>query len=169
MSEQTAVERSAYLTFGIGDELFALGVNNVREVLDVEQITRIPRMPDFVRGVINLRGSLVPVVDLRKKLGMQGVQDTDNACIIVVEVSIDGEAAVIGALADSVQAVLDLAEIDIEPPPGIGPDQDTDHIYGMGKHDDHLMIILDIDRIFSARELFVVKRKDQIALRKMDS
>ncbi|MCK5352454.1 chemotaxis protein CheW, partial [bacterium] len=120
MSEQTTANKSTYLTFGLGEELFALKVNNVREVLDIGEVTRVPRMPDFMRGVINLRGSVVPVVDMRKRLGMDAVEDTVNTCIIVVEVIIDGEPVVIGALADSVKAVFELGEVDIEPPPSIG-------------------------------------------------
>ncbi len=162
MSEQTVADRSTYLTFGLGEELFALRVNNVREVLDIGEVTRVPRMPDFMRGVINLRGSVVPVVDMRKRLGMDVAEDTVNTCIIVVEVIIDGEPVVIGALADSVKAVFELAEGDIEPPPSIGTNLDAGHILGMGKHDEGFLIILDIDRVFSADELSAVKGEDGI-------
>jgi len=153
MSEQTAADISTYLTFGLGEELFALKVNHVREVLDVGVVTHVPRMPDFMRGVINLRGSVVPVVDMRKKLGMEAVPDTIDTCIIVVEVTIDGEGAVIGALADSVKAVFELSEAEIEPPPSIGTNLDTNHIMGMGKHNDDFLIILDIDHVFSSGDL----------------
>lgn len=162
MSEQTTADKSTYLTFGLGEELFALKVNNVREVLDIGEVTRVPRMPDFMRGVINLRGSVVPVVDMRKRLGMDAVEDTVNTCIIVVEVIIDGEPVVIGALADSVKAVFELGEVDIEPPPSIGTNMDAGHILGMGKHDEGFLIILDIDRVFSADELSAVKGEDGI-------
>ena len=162
MSEQTVEDRSTYLTFGLGEEHFALKVNNVREVLDVGEVTRVPRMPDFMRGVINLRGSVVPVVDMRRKLGMEAVEDTVNTCIIVVEVVLDGEPAVIGALADSVKAVFELGEVDIEPPPSIGTNLDAGHILGMGKHDEGFLIILDIDQVFSADELSAVKGEDGI-------
>ena len=137
-------------------------MSNVREVLDVGDVTRVPKMPDFMRGVINLRGSVVPVVDMRKKLGMGVVENTVNSCIIVVEVAIDGEPVVIGAMVDSVQAVYELGDDDIEPPPTIGTNMDADHILGMGKHDDNFLIILDIDRVFSAKELYEVKEGDQV-------
>ena len=162
MSEQTGLDRSTFLTFGLGEEIFALKVNYVREVLDVGEVTRVPRMPDFMRGVINLRGSVVPVVDMRKKLGMGAVEDTVNTCIIVVEIAIDGEPVVIGAMADSVQAVFELDEGDIEPPPSIGTSLDAGHILGMGKHDDGFLIILDIDRVFSGEEMFEVIGEDPI-------
>jgi len=167
MSEQTVEDRSTYLTFGLGEELFALKVNNVREVLDIGEVTRVPRMPDFMRGVINLRGSVVPVVDMRRKLGMEAVEDTVNTCIIVVEVVLDGEPAVIGALADSVKAVFELGEVDIEPPPSIGTNLDAGHILGMGKHDEGFLIILDIDRVFSADELSAVKGGEVIMAEEM--
>jgi chemotaxis signal transduction protein len=153
MTELAAADKSTYLTFGLGEELFALKVNNVREVLDVGEVTHVPRMPDFMRGVINLRGSVVPVVDMRRKLGMEAVPDTVNTCIIVVEVDAGNETLVIGALADSVKAVFELAEDDIEPPPRIGTSLDSGHILGMGKHEDGFLIILDIDRVFSAEDL----------------
>ena len=167
MSEQTAVDRSTFLTFGLGDEVFALKVNNVREVLDVGEVTRVPRMPDFMRGVINLRGSVVPVVDMHQKLGMAPAEDTINTCIIVMEVGIDDEPAVIGAVADSVQAVFELGEDDIEPPPSIGTNLNSDHILGMGKHGDGFLIILDIDRVFSAGELDPLIREEQAACSEM--
>jgi len=153
MTEPKAADVSTYLTFGLGEELFALRVNHVREVLDVGEVTHVPRMPDFMRGVINLRGSVVPVVDMRKKLGMEAAPDTVNTCIIVVEVTLDGEESVIGALADSVKAVFELPETDIEPPPNIGTSLDTGHIMGMGKHGDDFLIILDIDHVFSTGDL----------------
>lgn len=162
MSEQKTLDSSTFLTFGLGEELFALKVNHVREVLDVGDVTRVPRMPDFMRGVINLRGSVVPVVDLRKKLGMGAVEDTVNTCIIVVEVDIDGEPVVIGAMADSVQEVFELGEGDIEPPPSIGTNLDAGHILGMGKCDNGFLIILDIDRVFSGEEIFEVIGEDPI-------
>ena len=99
----TGVEQTAqYLTFRLGEEVFALDITQVREVLDYTNITRVPRMPEFMRGVINLRGSVVPVVDLRLKFGMSGIERTVNTCIIIAEVTIEGERTLLGALADSV-------------------------------------------------------------------
>ncbi len=146
-----------YLTFKLGDEVFALDIDKVREVLDFGAITRVPRMPEFMRGVINLRGSVVPVVDLRLKFGMQQTEKTTDTCVIITEVSVDGEVTTLGALADSVQEVLDLEPQHIEPAPRIGTMLRTEFIKGMGKQNDRFIMILDIDKIFSAEELMEVR------------
>jgi purine-binding chemotaxis protein CheW len=154
----TGVDQIAqYLTFRLGEEVFALEISQVREVLDFTQITRVPRMPEFMRGVINLRGSVVPVVDLRLKFGMSATERTVNTCIIIVEVSIDGERSLLGALADSVQEVIELEAGQIEPAPRLGASIRADFIRGMGKRDDHFVIILDVDRVFSNEELALVQ------------
>ena len=152
------VEQAAqYLTFRLGEEVFALDIAQVREVLDYTAITRVPRMPDFMRGVINLRGSVVPVVDLRLKFGMAATERTVNTCIIIAEVALEGERSVLGALADSVQEVIDLEASQIEPSPRLGSSIRADFIRGMGKHNERFQIILDFDRVFSADELALVK------------
>ena len=156
MSAQKIEERATYLTFKLGSEVFALQVAKVREVLDLTEITRVPRTPGFMRGVINLRGAVVPVVDMRKKFNLPEVEDTVDTCIIVVEVNLDGDVTVIGALADSVQEVFELAADQIEPPPSIGTKLDTDFIRGMGKQGDQFIIVLDIDKVFSTDELILV-------------
>ncbi|HWR98703.1 MAG TPA: chemotaxis protein CheW [Candidatus Methanoperedens sp.] len=142
-----------YLTFRLCEETFALDITQVREVLDYTAITRVPRMPEFMRGVINLRGSVVPVVDLRLKLGMGATERTVNTCIIIAEVAIGGECTLLGALADSVQEVIDLGAVQIEPPPRLGTSIQTQFIRGMGKHDESFVIILDVDRVFTNDEL----------------
>ena len=149
-------ESTQYLTFTLDEELFALDIAKVREVLDFTSITKVPQTPDFMRGVINLRGSVVPVVDMRSKFDMPIAETTVNTCIIIVEVDIDGEGTVLGAMADSVQEVLELGPEQIEPPPRIGTKLKTDFIKGMGKRDDQFVIILDIDKVFSALELSLV-------------
>ncbi len=146
-------ETTQYLTFRLGEEVFALDISKVREVLDYTTTTKVPRTPEFMRGVINLRGSVVPVVDLRLKFGMPKTEKTVSTCIIIVEVTIDDETTVLGALADSVQEVMDLAPANIEPAPKIGTRLDTSFIKGMGKRDGSFVIILDIDRVFSVSEL----------------
>src|SRR5579863_9085140 len=146
-----------YLTFKLGDEVFATDVAKVREVLDFTTITKIPRTPDFMSGVINLRGNVVPVVDLRLCFEMSRTEKTVNTCIIVVEVLLDGESTVIGALADSVEEVVDLEPDQIQPAPRIGTRIRTDFIKGMGKRDAQFLMILDIDKVFSAEELATVR------------
>lgn len=142
-----------YLTFKLGGEVFAFDISKVREVLDYTTITKIPQTPDFMRGVINLRGGVVPVVDMRLKFGMSETEKTVNTCIIIVEVSFDGETTILGALADSVQEVFELEPENISPPPKIGTQLNTAFIKGMGKRNEQFIMILDIDRVFSAHEL----------------
>jgi len=149
-------ENHQYLTFKLDDEVFALGIDKVREVLDYTSVTKVPQTPDFMRGVINLRGSVVPVVDMRLKFGMAKTEKTVNTCIIIVEINLEGETTVLGALADSVQEVLDLEPHQIEPAPKIGTKLRTDFIRGMGKRDEQFIIILDIDKVFSSEELAAV-------------
>jgi purine-binding chemotaxis protein CheW len=153
MSVTEITETRQYLTFRLGNEVFATDVAKVREVLDFTTITKIPRTPDFMSGVINLRGNVVPVVDLRLCFEMSKTEKTVNTCIVVVEMLVEGESNVIGALADSVEEVIDLEPDQIQPPPRIGTRIRTDFIKGMGKRDAQLIMILDIDRVFSAEEL----------------
>lgn len=153
MTTQAVKEVSTYLTFGLGVETFAFEVENVREVLDLSEITRVPRTPDFMRGVINLRGAVVPVIDMRVKFGLPVLEDTVDTCIIVAEVELDGEITVIGALADSVREVFQIDESQIEPPPTIGMQLNSEFIRGMGKQGEEFIIILDVNRIFSSKEL----------------
>ena len=149
-------DTTQYLTFKLGEELFALDITKVREVLDFTLVTKVPRTPDFMRGVINLRGSVVPVVDLRLKFGMNKTEQTVNTCIIISEVTVDGDTTILGALADSVQEVIDLGPENIAPAPRIGTKLRTEFIKGMGKQNDRFVIILDIDRVFSADDLALV-------------
>ena len=116
-------------------------------------MTKVPKTPDYMRGVINLRGSVVPVLDMRLKFGMSVTEKTVNTCIIVVEVSFEGENTIIGALVDSVQEVFELEPDQIEPAPRIGTQLKTEFIKGMGKRDDRFIIMLDIDKVFSSEEL----------------
>ncbi|HTR39467.1 MAG TPA: chemotaxis protein CheW [Bryobacteraceae bacterium] len=157
MSVTAITETRQYLTFKLSDEVFAIDVAKVREVLEFSTITKIPRTPDFMSGVINLRGNVVPVVDLRLCFEMSRTDKTVNTCIVVVEVNLEGESTVIGALADSVEEVIDLEPEQIQPAPKIGTQIRTEFIHGMGKRDTQFIMILDIDRVFSAEELAAVR------------
>lgn len=150
-------ESTQYLTFTLDDEVFAVDISKVREVLEFTQVTKVPRTPGFMRGVINLRGSVVPVVDMRLKFGMPKTETTVNTCVIIVEIAQDEDVAVMGALADSVQEVMELTANQIEPPPKIGTRLRSDFLKGMGKHDDRFLLILDIDKVFSTEELAMVQ------------
>lgn len=153
MSVAEITETVQYLTFKLVDEIFAFDVAKVREILEVASITKVPRTPDFMRGAINLRGSVVPVIDLRCNFGMECTEQTVNTCIIVVEVNLDGEVIILGVLADSVQEVVEMDPNHIEPPPKLGTRLNTEFIKGMGKMENDFVMILDIDKIFSANEL----------------
>ncbi len=154
------IETTQCLTFKLEEEIFALDISKVREVLDFTAITKVPRTPEFMRGVINLRGSVVPVIDMRLKFGMTKTEQTVNTCIIIVEIHLDGETTVLGALADAVQEVIELGAGQIEPAPKIGTRLRTEFIRGMGKRDDRFIIILDIDRVLSADELALVQETE---------
>lgn len=157
MSVSTITETSQYLTFKLEDEVFALEISKVREVLDYTPVTKVPQTPNFMLGVINLRGSVVPVVDMRLKFGLSRSETTVNTCIIIVEIDLDDEVTILGALADSVQEVMELDPEQIEPPPRIGTRLKTHFIAGMGKKDNEFIIILDIDKVFSADELAIAQ------------
>ena len=146
-------ETSQYMTFKLGNELFAIGVAQVREVLEVSQITRVPTAPAYMRGVVNVRGQATPVVDLRLKFGLPAVPDTVHTRIVVMELELDGEATVLGGVADSVHEVIELEPGNIGPPPHIAMRWRTDFIQGMGKRGDEFIIILDVNRVFSADEI----------------
>lgn len=161
MSDLDVVETRQYLTLRLGNEVFAIDVAKVREVLDFTLITAIPRTPAFMRGVINLRGAVVPVVDLRLCFDISPTENMKNSCIVVVEVLLENEPLVIGALADAVQEVIDLDPEQIQPPPKIGSQIRTDFIEGLGKRDSgDFVMVLDIDRVFSIEDLTAVRPAD---------
>ncbi len=157
MAVTDIAETTQYLTFKLEDEQFALDISKVREVLEFTTVTKVPRTPEFMRGVINLRGSVVPVLDLRLKFGMTMTEKTVNTCVIIVEVALEGESTVLGTIADSVQEVIELDPEHIEPAPKIGTKLRTEFIKGMGKRDGEFIIILDIDKVFSTEELTLAK------------
>jgi purine-binding chemotaxis protein CheW len=143
---------TSYITFKLGDELFAIDVARVREVLDLSDITRVPTAPSYMRGVVNVRGSAIPVVDLRLKFGLPAVADTVNSRIVVLELDLDGQLAVVGGLADSVHEVLELERAQIREPPRIAMRWRADMIEGLGKKGEQFIIVLDIARVFATDE-----------------
>ncbi len=146
-----------YLSFTLDREPYALDISRVREVLEHQPITRIPRTPEFFKGILNLRGAAVPVVDLRRKFGMSATKPTVNTCIIIVEVAWEGEGIVLGALADSVREVFELSQDQIVPPPRMGTQIRPEYIQGMGRAGDHFIVVLDVDALFSGEELAMVQ------------
>jgi len=146
-----------YVTFSLGEELFGVEVTRTREILSLTPVTRVPQTPDYLLGVINLRGQVVPVVDMRLKLGLPAGAETEDTCIIVVEVQIDDEPIVVGALVDAVREVLEIRSDQVEPPPRLGTRLKTEFITGMGKLEDQFIILLNIDRIFNSNEFALVQ------------
>ena len=162
-----------FLSFYLDDEPFAFEVSKVREVVDCSTgITRVPRMPAFMRGVLNLRGSVLPVVDMGVRFGMGAVEETIDSCIIVVEVEIEGEITLLGAMVDAVDEVFELAPQGLEAPPKIGAKLPTEYIKAIARRDEDFVIVLDADRVLSADEIIAVRKtaapKEQPARRKAD-
>jgi purine-binding chemotaxis protein CheW len=137
-----------YLTFSLDSEEYGLEILKVREIIGIMDITSIPQMPDYVKGVINLRGRVIPVIDLRLKFGLQPAEYTEQTCIVVVDVGL-----LVGVIVDTVQEVLDIDGSQIDPPPPLGASVDTSFIMGMGKIKDDVKILLDIDKVLAWAEL----------------
>jgi purine-binding chemotaxis protein CheW len=164
METATITGTTQFLSFNLAEEVFAIDITKVREVLDFTSVTKVPQTPDFMRGVINLRGSVVPVVDMRLKFGMSETEQTVSTCIIIVEVALEEETMVIGALADSVREVFDLDNDQIEPAPTIGTHLNTEFLKGMGKKEDEFILILDIDKVFSSDEIKHVQESSEMQM-----
>jgi purine-binding chemotaxis protein CheW len=152
-------ETGQYMTFKLGDELFAINVAQVREVLEVSQITKVPTAPNYMRGVVNVRGQATPVVDLRLRFGLAEHAGTVHTRIIVMELDLDGEATVLGGIADSVHEVIELEPGQIHPPPRIAMRWRTEFIQGMGRRGDDFIIILDVNAVFSSEEVALVNEE----------
>lgn len=150
MTETGTNEATQYLSFKLNSEIHTLEVARIREVLEHRAVTKIPNMPDYMKGVIDLRGQAIPVLDLRLKFGMPEIDTTVDSSIIISEISFKNELRIIGVLVDSVQEVLEFKFDQIKPPPKIGANLNTDFIKGLAEKDDGLVIILDIDKIFLA-------------------
>lgn len=147
-----------YLTFTLADEEYGIGILKVKEIIGMMSITSVPRTPGFVKGVINLRGKVIPVIDLRLKFGMDAIAYTDRTCIIVVEIDSDDLTIQIGIVVDSVSEVLNIKEEEIEGAPSFGTSLNTEYILGMAKIDSGVKILLDIDQVLSAKEIKVLEK-----------
>lgn len=158
--DESAVQ---YLTFKLDGESFATEISKVKEVLEYTQVTPVPRSPEFMQGVINLRGSVVPVVDLRLQFGMPTLEQTVDTCIIIIEINIEGTSTVLGALADSVQEVIDLKPEQLEPAPSFGARIDNDFVQHMGKVDDGFIMVLDINKIFSIEQINKIEKNSAVS------
>jgi purine-binding chemotaxis protein CheW len=147
-----------FLTFNLGGEQYGLEILKVREIIGIMDITRVPRTPEFVRGVINLRGKVIPVIDLRNKFGMPMVEDTEQTCIIVVDLSFENNSLLMGIIVDSVSEVLDIDVEDIEDTPIFGSAVSTDFIKGIAKTRGGVKILLNIEEVLTTAEILILPK-----------
>ena len=156
-SPEAGQEQQQYLTFMLGGEVFAIGILAIKEIIEYGQLTEVPRMPRSIRGVINLRGSVVPVIDMGARFGKTATLVSKRTCIIIIEVMGEPEgedpAQVVGVMVDAVNEVLDIPDAEIEPSPSFGAKIRPDFITGMGKVDGKFVIILNADRVLSVDEM----------------
>lgn len=149
-------QQMQYLTFMLGNEMFAIGILAIKEIIEYGSLTEVPMMPECIRGVINLRGAVVPVMDLAARFGKPSAAVTKRTCIVIVEIEADGEAQDVGVIVDTVNEVLDIPNAEIEPPPAFGARINTDFIYGMGKVGGRFVIILNVNNVLSTEEINAV-------------
>jgi purine-binding chemotaxis protein CheW len=147
-----------YLTFVLAGEEYGIGILKVKEIIGIMQITTVPQTPVYMKGVINLRGKVIPIVDLRVKFGIEAMEYTEKTCIIVVEVASNGQKVMIGILVDSVSEVLNIKGADIEDAPNFGSSLNTDYILGMAKMGGRVKILLEIDRVLSTAEISLMDK-----------
>jgi purine-binding chemotaxis protein CheW len=152
----TLARAGKYLSFVLGNEEYGLEILKVQEINGMMGVTRVPRTPAYMRGVINLRGRVIPVVDLRRKFGMPVVEDTEKTCIIVVQVQRQDHVVTMGIIVDEVSEVLNIVQDQIEPQPAFGAGMETDFIIGMGKLESKVVILLDIDKVLKGEEIETV-------------
>ncbi len=147
-----------YLTFRAGNENLAISILDVKEIIEINTITDVPMTPDYIRGVINLRGNVVPVIDLSARLGRQSSEITKRSCIVLVQVEYNDDGQLLGMLVDAVDEILEIPEMNIMPPPDFGADIRTDFIQSMGRVGDEFIILLNINRVLSVKELSQLKQ-----------
>lgn len=152
-SEKEVIASRQYLTFQLGGESFAIDILDIREIIEFSSLTGVPLMPAFLRGVINLRGAVVPVVDLSIRFGRKSTQIAPQTCVVILEIAHEEEMQLIGMLVDAVSEVVEIADADIEPPPSFGSMLRPDFIHGMGKVGGHFVVILNVDYVLSIDEM----------------
>ena len=150
---ESILQENKYLTFTLGGEEYGLEILTVREIIGIMNITAVPRTPEYVQGVINLRGKVIPVINLRRKFSLDDADFTEQTCIIVVNIDQNGHSLIIGVIVDSVSEVLDIKDTEIEPPPAFGEKVDIRFIWGLAKINDSIKILLDIEKILLSEEL----------------
>jgi len=163
VNQVKSLKGGKFLTFLMANEKYGLEILKVREIIGIMDVTPVPTTPSFVRGVINLRGKVIPVVDLRLKFKMEAKENTQRTCIIVVHLARAPQEMIMGIIVDEVSEVLDIDQDQIEPPPSFGADIRTDFILGMGKVNQKVVTMLDIDRVLSEREIVLVEKSAEKA------
>lgn len=153
-------DQQQYLTFMLGGEVFAIGILVIKEIIEYGNLTVVPMMPEFIRGVINLRGAVVPVVDLSARFGRKPAESTRRTCIVIIEVEADGERQDVGVVVDAVNAVIEIARDQIEPPPTFGTRIRADFIHGMGKVNGKFVIILNVNNVLSIDDFALLEGID---------
>jgi purine-binding chemotaxis protein CheW len=161
MENETTSEINSYLSFRIGKELFAAHVSKVINILEMTKITTVPRAPEYMLGVINLRGAVLPVIDARTKFGMPKDDNETNHSILVTEINVEGEPVKVGAVVDNAEEVLEVEADEIMPPPSIGSQYKTEFIKGVIQRNDEFIMILDMDNIFSSEEALMIKSSNK--------
>lgn len=159
MSEEES--SNAYLTFKLGEEEFGAHVSQVLNILEMTKITGVPKTPDFMKGVINLRGMVLPVIDARIKFGLPETKYTSNTCIIVMDLDLGDDTVHIGAIVDEVLSVIDIEENQIEPPPSLGNQYKSEFIYGMAKVEENFVMLLDMQKVLNNEEMADISDKAQ--------
>jgi len=159
--EQKKQATNSYLTFKLGGEEFGAHVSQVLNILEMTKITEVPKSPEYMKGVINLRGMVLPVIDTRIKFGMPETEYTNNTCIIVMDIDDGNDTVHIGAIVDEVLSVIEIEESQIEPPPGIGSKYKSEFIYGMAKIEENFVMLLDMQKVLNAEELSEITDKSE--------
>jgi len=161
--EDRKYDENQFLTFILGGEVFGIGILHIKEIIEYGGLTSVPMMPAFIRGVINLRGNVVPVIDMNVRFGQPETYITKKTCIVIIEAKFSDEKMDIGVLVDSVNEVIDILPSDIEPPPSFGTKIKIDFIYGMGKVDNKFIILLNVNKVLSTSELTMIEEKTNLA------
>lgn len=147
-----------YLTFRLAEEAYGLSIMKVQEIIGMMKITRVPRVPAFIRGVVNLRGRVIPVVDLRLKFGLEQIESTERTCIIVLQIKKGDQEITVGVLVDEVSEVMDLIDDQVEPPPTFGTQVNAGFLIGVGKVEEKVLMLLDIDKVLTTDEMTNMKK-----------
>ena len=155
---RSSINEGKFLTFELGGEIYGLEILKVQEIIGIMDVTRLPKTPDYMRGIINLRGKVIPVMDLRRKFELDHKDDNNRTCIIVVQVVSDDNTITMGILVDEVSEVLDIEQNQISDTPSLGSEIETDFILGIGKVEEKVVMLLDIDTVLTTKEIKMVKK-----------